>query len=61
MKRIALSLAALGMLAVFNTPATASDLSILLRGLSYGSHHVARENHSRHHNGRLRPRVSFGL
>ena len=52
MKRIALSLAALGVLgvlAVFNAPATASDLSVLLRGLSYGSHHVARENHARHH------------
>ena len=49
MKRITLSIAVLGMLAVFNAPATASDFSVFLRGISYGSHHVARQNHSRHH------------
>jgi len=49
MKRIALSLAALGVLAVVNTPATASDLSVLLRGMFYDGHNVVRENHVRHH------------
>ena len=53
MKRIVLSLAALGILSVFNAPANASDLSVLLRRLAYGGHHgrhqVARENHAVHH------------
>ena len=49
MKRIALSLAALGILSVFNAPAEASDLSMLLNGISHGGHYVARENHARHH------------
>ena len=49
MKRIALSLAALGMLAVFNAPASASDLTVFLRGGAFGRHLVAQQNHSRHH------------
>ena len=49
MKRIALSLAALGMLAVFNAPASASDLTVLLRGRAFGRHLAAVQNHSRHH------------
>ncbi len=49
MKRIALSLAALGMLAVFNAPASASDLTVFLRGGSFGRYLAAQQNHSRHH------------
>ncbi|MDP6554155.1 MAG: hypothetical protein QGG71_05780 [Pirellulaceae bacterium] len=49
MKRIALSFAVLGVLAVFNAPATASDLTVFLRGVSFGRHRVAQQNHTRHH------------
>ena len=48
MKRIALSLAALGVLAVFNTPATASDLSVLLRRLSHGQFEAFESGHGTH-------------
>ena len=50
MKRIALTFAALGILSVFNAPANASDLSVLLRKLIHGQHHyAAQKNHARHH------------
>lgn len=49
MKYIALSLAALGIWSLGSAPAEASDLSLFLRGLSYGGHHIARENHAIHH------------
>jgi hypothetical protein len=49
MKRIALSFAVLGMLAVFNAPATASDFTVFLRGGSFGRYYVAQQNHARHH------------
>lgn len=49
MKRITLSLAVLGMLAVFNAPASASDLSVFLRGGYHRGHQIARQNHAAHH------------
>lgn len=49
MKTIILSSTVLGLLAVLPASASASDLSVFLRSLSYGGHHVARQNHARHH------------
>ncbi len=43
MKRLVLSLAALGVLAIFSAPATASDFYY-----SFGRQ-IARDNHARHH------------
>ena len=49
MKRIALSLTVVGILAVFTTSASASDLTVFLRGGAFGRHLAAQQNHSRHH------------
>lgn len=49
MKRIALSLTVLGMLAVFNAPANASDVTVFLRGGSFGRYLATQQNHNRHH------------
>ena len=51
MKRITLSLVAMGILSAFNVnaPAKASDLSVVLNSLFNGGHQIARENHAQHH------------